>query len=41
MVDKIATVQRSKLGERIGRLSDDDLARLGRSIVVFLGLATP
>ena len=41
MVDKIATVPRSKLGERIGQLSDDDLARLGRSIVVFLGLATP
>lgn len=40
MVDKITTVPRSKLGERIGRLSEDDLARLARSVVVFLGLAT-
>lgn len=41
MVDKITTMPRSKLGERIGQLSEEDLARLGRSIVVFLGLATP
>jgi len=40
MVDKITTVPRNKLGEPIGRLSDDDLARLARSVVVFLGLAT-
>ena len=40
MVDKITTVQRSKLGERVGRLSDDDMTRLGRSIAVFLGLAS-
>jgi mRNA interferase MazF len=40
MVDRITTVPRSKLGERIGRLSDDDMTRLARSIVVFLGLAT-
>jgi mRNA interferase MazF len=39
MVDKITTVPRMKLGERIGRLSDDDMARLARSVVVFLGLA--
>jgi mRNA interferase MazF len=39
MVDKITTVQRTKLGDRVGRLSDDDLMRLGRAIVVFLGLA--
>ena len=39
MVDKITTVQRTKLGERVGRLGDDDLVRLGRAIVVFLGLA--
>jgi len=41
MVDKITTVPRGKLGERVGRLSDDDMARLARSVVVFLGLATP
>ena len=40
MVDKITTVQRTKLGERIGQLSDDDMTRLARSVVVFLGLAT-
>jgi len=40
-VDKITTVPRGKLGERVGRLSDDDMARLARSVVVFLGLATP
>ena len=39
MVDKITTVPRSKLGERIGRLGDDDLIRLSRALVVFLGLA--
>jgi mRNA interferase MazF len=40
MVDKITTVPRSKLGERVGRLSDDDMTRLGRSVAVFLGLAS-
>ena len=41
MVDKLTTVPRSKLGERIGRLNDEDLIRLGRAIVVFLGIAGP
>ena len=40
MVDKITTVPRAELGEGIGRLSDDDMVRRARSIVVFLGLAT-
>ena len=39
MVDKITTVPRSKLGEHIGRLSDEDLLRLGRAILVFFGFA--
>ena len=39
MVDKVTTVQRSRLGERIGRLGDEDMVRLGRAIVVFFGLA--
>lgn len=39
MVDKITTVPRSKLGERTGRLGDDDMVRLGRATLVFLGLA--
>ena len=39
MVDKLTTVPRSKIGEQVGRLSDDDMLRLNRAIVVFLGLA--
>ena len=39
MVDKITTVHRSRLGTKVGRLSDEDMVRLGRSVVVFLGLA--
>ena len=39
MVDKIVTVPRSKIGERIGRLGDADMVRLNRAVVVFLGLA--
>jgi mRNA interferase MazF len=39
MVDKITTVPRSKLGQQLGRLADDDMLRLARSVVVFLGLA--
>ena len=39
MVDKITTIPRSKLGERIGQLTDDDMIRLSRALVVFLGLA--
>ena len=38
MVDKITTVAKSKLGERIGRLNDEDIVRLNRAIVVFFGL---
>jgi mRNA interferase MazF len=39
MVDKITTIRRTKLGERVGRLSSEDMVRLDRAIVVFLGLA--
>lgn len=39
MVDKITTVRRAKLGERIGRLSSEDVVRLDRAMAVFLGLA--
>lgn len=39
MIDKITTVPRSKLGERLGRLGDDDMVRLGRAVMVFFGLA--
>ncbi|MCY3619981.1 MAG: type II toxin-antitoxin system PemK/MazF family toxin [Acidimicrobiaceae bacterium] len=39
MVDKVTTVPRSKIGERIGQLADRDMVRLGRAVVVFFGLA--
>lgn len=39
MVDKVTTIPRSKLGERVGHVSDDDMIRLSRALVVFLGLA--
>ena len=40
MVDKITTVPKSRLGKRIGRLGDEDVVRLNRATLVFLGLAT-
>lgn len=39
MVDKLTTVAKSNLGVRIGRLSDEDIVRLNRAILIFLGLA--
>lgn len=39
MADKITTLPRSKLGSCIGRLDDEDLVRLDRAMLVFLGLA--
>ncbi len=38
MVDKITTVPKSRLGQRIGALDAADLVRLNRAIAVFLGL---
>jgi len=39
MVDKITTVPKSKVGERIGRLDDEDVVRLNQAVLVFHGLA--
>ena len=39
MVDKLTTLPKRKVGERIGRLDDEDVLRLNRAIMVFLGLA--
>jgi mRNA interferase MazF len=39
MVDKIATVSKTKVGARIGRLDDEDILRLNQAVLVFLGLA--
>jgi len=39
MVDKITTVSKPKVRARLGRLSDEDIIRLNRAVLVFLGLA--
>lgn len=39
MVDKITTVPKSKVRARVGRLEDEDILRLNRAVLVFLGLA--
>lgn len=39
MVDKIATVPKSRLGVQVGILGDEDMVRLNRALIVFLGLA--
>ncbi|MGA8249507.1 MAG: type II toxin-antitoxin system PemK/MazF family toxin [Mycobacterium sp.] len=39
MVDKLTTIPRTSLTQRVGRLSDSDVVALDRALVVFLGLA--
>lgn len=39
MVDKITTVPKSRIGKHLGQLDDDDVLRLNRAVLVFLGLA--
>jgi mRNA interferase MazF len=39
MIDKVTTVSQSKIASYVGRLSDEDLLRVNRALVVFLGLA--
>jgi len=39
MVDKITTVSKQRIGEKIGRMADEDMVRLNRAILVFLGFA--
>lgn len=39
MADKVTTVPKARLGTRLGRLDDEDVIRLNRALVVFLGLA--
>jgi mRNA interferase MazF len=39
MIDRITTVSKSKLQRRVGRLSDEDVVRLNRAVLLFLGLA--
>jgi mRNA interferase MazF len=39
MIDKITTVSKNKLEIRVGRMSVEDIVRLNRVVLVFLGLA--
>ena len=39
MVDKITTMPRGNVHDRLGRVADADVLRLDRALVVFLGLA--
>jgi mRNA interferase MazF len=39
MVDKITTMPRANVRDHLGRLADEDLVRLDRALLVFLGLA--
>lgn len=38
MVDRVTTMPRENLRTRLGRLSDEDMVRLNRAVIVFLGL---
>jgi mRNA interferase MazF len=39
MVEKLVTLPRAQLRQHVGQLADEDMVRLGRAMVVFLGLA--
>ncbi len=39
MADKMTTVPKARLGERIGVLESEHMVRLERAVIVFLGLA--
>lgn len=41
MVDKVTTVPKTKIGTHVGRLADEDMVRLNRAVLVFLGIAGP
>ena len=38
MIDKITTVPRASLGTRIGALAEEDMLRINRALVLFLGI---
>jgi mRNA interferase MazF len=37
-VDKVITVPRSKIGSRVCRMGAEDMVRLNRAVLVFLGI---
>lgn len=40
MVDKIVTMRREKIGERIGRLGEESVLQLNRSLALVIGLTS-
>ena len=41
MVDKVTTVPKTKIVAFVGQLADEDMVRLNRAVLVFLGIAAP
>ncbi len=39
MIDKASTIRRGKAGTVMGRITDDELAKVARALAVFLGFA--
>jgi mRNA interferase MazF len=39
MVDKLTTMSRQQVSDRVGRLDEADMLRLNRAMLVFLGIA--
>ena len=39
MADKITTVRKARIGSYVGGLADEDIVRLNRAVLVFLGIA--
>lgn len=39
MVDKVRTIPRASLGQRLGRLRETEIVQVNRALIVFLGLA--
>ena len=39
MVDKVTTVRRERIGQTIGRLEDDIMLRVNRSLMLWFGIA--
>ncbi len=39
MIDKVTTVPRSKLGQRVGKLGDEGMSAANKALLIFLGMA--
>ncbi len=38
MIDKVTTVHRSKLGQRVGKVGDEGMSAVNKALMVFLGM---